>query len=280
MCAALIEDNPGFLVAPFIAHRLLSHSASSVHHQRKQQHQRDHQPQSAVPNENSLLSSVQGFSSTSFSSVSGLASPLAASLLQSSASSLAYIDINSLASSLAAVVSSNRQMGLPQKGDERRISGGIRAVEEREDGPERRRDIGDCLQQREEGAMNRRQTVGMPLSTWQGWDMQHHCRNCGKGFAYGHSMVRHRRKCEGMFSYTCNLCGKQFYRRDLYVEHMSTQHHVTEIPRRGIVYHQGQYQQQLQQQMMETERVTYQQRDNSEETIVGQRRIKKEIPDD
>ncbi|KAL8575151.1 hypothetical protein ACOMHN_055144 [Nucella lapillus] len=60
---------------------------------------------------------------------------------------------------------------------------------------------------------------------------RHYCRNCGKGFAYSHSMMRHRRKCEGSYSYNCQLCGKLFHRRDLYVDHMSSNHNIVDVPR-------------------------------------------------
>jgi hypothetical protein len=42
-------------------------------------------------------------------------------------------------------------------------------------------------------------------------------------------MMRHRRKCEGKFSYSCEVCAKQFHRRDLYKEHMATNHRVAPI---------------------------------------------------
>ncbi|KAK7109646.1 hypothetical protein V1264_013650 [Littorina saxatilis] len=60
------------------------------------------------------------------------------------------------------------------------------------------------------------------------------CRSCGKVFSYGHSMVRHRRKCEGSPSHRCQFCSKQFHRRDLYREHLASHHHVTEPPRHRL----------------------------------------------
>ncbi|XP_076469095.1 uncharacterized protein LOC143299655 isoform X2 [Babylonia areolata] len=65
-------------------------------------------------------------------------------------------------------------------------------------------------------------------------EFRHYCRSCGKGFAYSHSMMRHRRKCEGSYSHTCQLCGKLFHRRDLYVDHMSTNHNVVDVPRHRL----------------------------------------------
>ena len=44
-------------------------------------------------------------------------------------------------------------------------------------------------------------------------------------------MIRHRRKCEGSFSHNCQFCGKQFHRRDLYVDHLSSNHNVVDVPR-------------------------------------------------
>ena len=44
-------------------------------------------------------------------------------------------------------------------------------------------------------------------------------------------MIRHRRKCEGSFSHNCQFCGKQFHRRDLYVDHLSSNHNVVDVRR-------------------------------------------------
>lgn len=48
-------------------------------------------------------------------------------------------------------------------------------------------------------------------------------------------MIRHRRKCEGAFSHNCQFCGKQFHRRDLYVDHLSTNHNVFDVPRHRLL---------------------------------------------
>ena len=47
------------------------------------------------------------------------------------------------------------------------------------------------------------------------------CRNCGKMFAYADNMVRHRRKCEGVFHLQCPVCGKGFNRRDYFNLHVA-----------------------------------------------------------
>ncbi|KAK7481196.1 hypothetical protein BaRGS_00027456 [Batillaria attramentaria] len=59
-------------------------------------------------------------------------------------------------------------------------------------------------------------------------DNSYICRNCGKGFAYSHSMIRHRRKCEGTYHLSCQFCGKQFHRRDLYAEHLASNHNAVD----------------------------------------------------
>ena len=41
-------------------------------------------------------------------------------------------------------------------------------------------------------------------------------------------MIRHRKKCEGVFHYNCSVCGKQYYRRDLYREHLYSRHRMVE----------------------------------------------------
>ena len=42
------------------------------------------------------------------------------------------------------------------------------------------------------------------------------------------TMIRHRKKCEGVFNYKCSICGKQYYRRDLYREHLYSKHRMVE----------------------------------------------------
>ncbi|XP_076460740.1 uncharacterized protein LOC143293577 isoform X32 [Babylonia areolata] len=47
------------------------------------------------------------------------------------------------------------------------------------------------------------------------------CRNCGKTFTYAYNMVRHRRKCEGVFHLRCPVCGEGFNRKDKYNLHLA-----------------------------------------------------------
>ncbi|KAL8579078.1 hypothetical protein ACOMHN_036017 [Nucella lapillus] len=54
------------------------------------------------------------------------------------------------------------------------------------------------------------------------------CRNCGKRYKLADSMLRHRKKCEGVFNYACSVCGKMYYRRDAYREHLFTRHGMVE----------------------------------------------------
>lgn len=54
------------------------------------------------------------------------------------------------------------------------------------------------------------------------------CRNCGKRYKMDKTMIRHRKKCEGVFHYNCSVCGKQYYRRDLYREHLYSRHRMVE----------------------------------------------------
>ncbi|XP_025094194.1 zinc finger protein 436-like [Pomacea canaliculata] len=46
------------------------------------------------------------------------------------------------------------------------------------------------------------------------------CRNCGKTYRQSHNMLRHRRQCEGTFHLQCAACGKRFFRRDSYMDHL------------------------------------------------------------
>jgi KRAB domain-containing zinc finger protein len=57
------------------------------------------------------------------------------------------------------------------------------------------------------------------------------CQNCGKGFRWPHTMTRHRKKCVGIFMYSCRLCGKPFHRRDAYIEHLKGKHKVFDEPK-------------------------------------------------
>ncbi|KAK7481198.1 hypothetical protein BaRGS_00027458 [Batillaria attramentaria] len=50
------------------------------------------------------------------------------------------------------------------------------------------------------------------------------CRNCGKTFSYAYNMVRHRRKCEGVFHLQCPHCGRGFHRRDKLTMHIARYH--------------------------------------------------------
>ena len=43
-------------------------------------------------------------------------------------------------------------------------------------------------------------------------------------------MIRHRKKCEGVYNLECPGCGKRFYRRDNYRDHMQRIHHIFEKP--------------------------------------------------
>ncbi|KAL8579077.1 hypothetical protein ACOMHN_036016 [Nucella lapillus] len=55
---------------------------------------------------------------------------------------------------------------------------------------------------------------------------RHACRNCGKRYKLYDSMLRHRKKCEGVYKFQCNLCGRMYYRCDHYREHMQSKHGV------------------------------------------------------
>lgn len=60
---------------------------------------------------------------------------------------------------------------------------------------------------------------------------RHRCRNCGKTYAHSHSMLRHRRLCEGTPHLMCQVCGRQFHRRDRYSEHLRLAHNLFDIKR-------------------------------------------------
>ncbi|KAK7481231.1 hypothetical protein BaRGS_00027491 [Batillaria attramentaria] len=52
------------------------------------------------------------------------------------------------------------------------------------------------------------------------------CRTCNKVFLHQCNLLRHRKKCEGDFHLTCQVCGMMFYRRDVYQNHLADKHHI------------------------------------------------------
>ncbi|KAK7481234.1 hypothetical protein BaRGS_00027494 [Batillaria attramentaria] len=60
---------------------------------------------------------------------------------------------------------------------------------------------------------------------------RHVCRNCGKTYAHGHSMLRHRRHCEGTYHLKCDACGRLFHRRDLFSDHLKVVHGIQDKKR-------------------------------------------------
>ena len=55
------------------------------------------------------------------------------------------------------------------------------------------------------------------------------CRTCNKVFLHQCNLLRHRKKCEGDYHLECHLCGKQFYRRDYYQDHLATKHNTGDV---------------------------------------------------
>ena len=55
------------------------------------------------------------------------------------------------------------------------------------------------------------------------------CRTCSKVFLHQCNLLRHRKKCEGDYHLECHLCGKQFYRRDYYQDHLATKHNAIDV---------------------------------------------------
>ena len=43
-------------------------------------------------------------------------------------------------------------------------------------------------------------------------------------------MTRHRRRCEGSYHLSCELCGQRFHRRDRYNTHLQIKHNVLPPP--------------------------------------------------
>ena len=43
-------------------------------------------------------------------------------------------------------------------------------------------------------------------------------------------MTRHRRRCEGSYHLSCELCGQRFHRRDRYNTHLQLKHRVMAPP--------------------------------------------------
>lgn len=50
------------------------------------------------------------------------------------------------------------------------------------------------------------------------------CRACGQVVSHRNNVSRHRRKCQRVHHLQCPLCGKPFYRRDVYQRHLRTVH--------------------------------------------------------
>lgn len=50
------------------------------------------------------------------------------------------------------------------------------------------------------------------------------CYKCGATFAQSGTLGRHRRMCEGRYELLCLFCGMNFYRKDLYREHLMVKH--------------------------------------------------------
>ncbi|KAL8575155.1 hypothetical protein ACOMHN_055148 [Nucella lapillus] len=55
------------------------------------------------------------------------------------------------------------------------------------------------------------------------------CRNCGLGFTHMPNLRRHLKKCEGNYHLQCFLCQQQFYRRDLYQDHLKMKHGIEDV---------------------------------------------------
>ncbi|KAL8579081.1 hypothetical protein ACOMHN_036020 [Nucella lapillus] len=55
------------------------------------------------------------------------------------------------------------------------------------------------------------------------------CRTCQKTFLHQCNLFRHRKKCEGDYHLACHLCGKRFYRRDYYQEHLAIKHNTVDV---------------------------------------------------
>ncbi|KAL8579072.1 hypothetical protein ACOMHN_036011 [Nucella lapillus] len=65
-----------------------------------------------------------------------------------------------------------------------------------------------------------------PLPLGQDQVEKFRCVSCGQVVSHRNNVSRHRRKCQGMRHLQCGVCGKEFYRRDLYQGHLWTAHHL------------------------------------------------------
>ena len=52
------------------------------------------------------------------------------------------------------------------------------------------------------------------------------CSACGQVVSHRNNVSRHRRKCQRVHHLQCPLCGKPFYRRDVYQKHLRTVHRM------------------------------------------------------
>ncbi|KAL8579071.1 hypothetical protein ACOMHN_036010 [Nucella lapillus] len=53
------------------------------------------------------------------------------------------------------------------------------------------------------------------------------CPQCGTVVTHRNNISRHRRKCERKCHLKCEDCGKEFYRRDNYQDHLWNRHRKT-----------------------------------------------------
>ncbi|XP_076460714.1 uncharacterized protein LOC143293577 isoform X9 [Babylonia areolata] len=65
-----------------------------------------------------------------------------------------------------------------------------------------------------------------PLPVAEGQVEKFRCLSCGQVVSHRNNVSRHRRKCQGIGHLQCAMCGKAFYRRDLYQGHLWTAHHL------------------------------------------------------
>ena len=50
------------------------------------------------------------------------------------------------------------------------------------------------------------------------------CLKCSTKFSQSSSLNRHRRKCEGLFQFSCPHCAQLYYRKDTFRCHLLTRH--------------------------------------------------------